>query len=119
MSMPDYIKQQVFTRIFLPKRSHSPGKRQNWILRVGEPAHISKITYLSGAEAAWHTVFNLLHNVWYKTTERTAPNRCDRGSNPVAINQFSNFFLYRVHMFSLSFFSFANILYFTWLTLSD
>ena len=31
MGMSDHIKQQV-VQDFLPKRYHSPGKRQNWIL---------------------------------------------------------------------------------------
>ena len=41
-----------------------------------------------------------------------------RGSNPVAINQFLIFFLFCSHVL-VSFFSFANILYFTWLTSFD
>ena len=58
MSMSDHIKQQVLQEFFA-KKSHSPEKRQNWILwftRVGEPAHILKISYLIGVKAAWHTV---------------------------------------------------------------
>ena len=61
MSMSDHIKQRVLQEFFARKRSHSPGKRQNWIgffcfTRVGEPAHIPKIPYLFGVEAACHTV---------------------------------------------------------------
>ena len=49
MSMPDHIKYNNFW----PKRSHSPRKRQNWILLFfGEPTHISKISYPFGVEAA-------------------------------------------------------------------
>ena len=32
MSMSDHIKQQVLQEFFARKMSHSPGKRQNWIL---------------------------------------------------------------------------------------
>ena len=62
--------------------------------------------------------FNLLHNVRYRTTERTAQIG-DRGSNPVAINQFLIFFFSIGFTCSRSLFPFANILYFTWLTSFD
>ena len=93
-----------FYKNFLPKRSHSPGKQENWILsfcftRVGEPALISKISYLFGVEAAWHTV---LIGCTMCSTEQPK-EQPQIGSNPVAINQFLFFFLYWVHMFSFSF----------------
>ena len=47
------------------------------------------------------------------------PQIGDRGSNPVVINQFLIFFsLLGSHVLVL-FFSFVNILYFTWLTSPD
>ena len=119
VSMSDHTKQHCNN--FLPKRSHSPEKRQNWILwftRVGEPAHISKISYLIGVEAAWHTV---LICCTMSGTEQTKeqPQIGDRGSNSVAINQFLIFFFSIGSSCSRSLFSFANILYFTWLTSFD
>ena len=82
--------------------------------RVREPAHVSKISYPFGVEAAWHTVL-----ICYTMCGTEEPQIGNRGSNPVVINQFLTFFsLYWVHMFSFSF-SFANILYFTWLTSFD
>ena len=54
MSMSDHIKQQVLQ----PKTSHSPGKRQKWILlfyQYGRTStHIENILF--GVKAAWHTV---------------------------------------------------------------
>ena len=76
MSMSDHIKQRVLQE-FLPKKFHSPGKRQNWILcftRVGEPAHIENILPIWSRGRVAHC-FNLLHNVRYRATERTASDR--------------------------------------------
>ena len=74
MSMSDHIKQQDF----LPKRSHSPGKRQNWILlfyQSGKTStHIENILPIWSRGSLAHCL-NLLHNVRYRTTERAAPNR--------------------------------------------
>ena len=42
--------------------------------RVGEPAHIETILPIWSRGSVAHC-FNLLHNVRYRTTERTAPNR--------------------------------------------
>ena len=76
MSMPDHIKQQVLQE-FLPKRSHSLGKRQNWILLFYQSGrtstHIENILPIWSRGSVAHC-FNLLHNVRYRTTERTAPN---------------------------------------------
>ena len=70
--------------------SRSPGKRQNWILlfyKSGRTStHIENILPFRIRGSVAHC-FNLLHNVRYRTVERTAPDG-DRGSNPVAINQF-------------------------------
>ena len=81
---------------------------------VGEPARISKISYLFGIKAAWHTVL-ICCTMCGTEQPKEQPQIGDRGSNPVAINQFLICFLYWVHTFQLSF-SFVNIIYFTWLT---
>ena len=47
------------------------------------------------------------------------PQIVDRGSNPVAINQFLIFFFSIGSTGSCSILSFLNILYFMWLTLFD
>ena len=77
MSMSDHIKQQVLQE-FLPKRSQSPGKRQNWILLFYQSGrnstHIENILPIWSRGSMAHC-FNLLHNVRYRTTERTALNR--------------------------------------------
>ena len=87
MSMSDHNKQQVLQE-FLPERSHSPGKRQNCILLFYQSGRIS--THIENILPIWIRgsvahCFNLLHNVWYRTTEK--PQIGDIGSNPVAINQ--------------------------------
>ena len=84
---------------------------------MGEPAHISKIFYLFGVEAAWHTV--LICCTMYGTEQpKEQPQIGDRGSNAVAINQFLIFFSIGFTC-SRSLFSFANIVYFTCLTSLD
>ena len=79
-----------FYKNFLPKRSHSPGKRQNWILlfyQQCENQHTSKISYPFGVEAAWHTVL-ICCTMCGTEQPKEQPQTGDRGSNPVAINQF-------------------------------
>ena len=77
MSMSDHIKQQVLQEFFA--RSHSPGKRQNWILSFYQcrrtSTHIENVLPISSRGSVIHC-FNLLHNarVRYRTTKRTAPN---------------------------------------------
>ena len=60
MSMSDHIKQQVLQEFFAKKVSCillENGKTGFCCFtRVGEPAHISKISYLFRVEAVWHTV---------------------------------------------------------------
>ena len=77
MSMSDHNKQQVLQELFLPKRSPSPGKRQNWILvfyQSGRTStHIENI-YLKSGGFMTHC-FNLFHNVPYRTTGETASSR--------------------------------------------
>ena len=58
MSISDHIKQQVYKN-FSQKGLNLLKKGKTGFfhfIRVGEPAHISKISYLFGVEAAWHTV---------------------------------------------------------------
>ena len=112
MSMSDRIKQQILHEVF--------GKRQNWILLFYQSwrtsTHIETILPIWSRGSVAHC-FNLLHNVRYRTTERK-DQIGDRGLNPVAINQFLNFFSLLCPPF-LVFFLFANILYFTCLTSFD
>ena len=67
-----------FYKNFLPITSPSPGKRQNWILLFYQSGrtskHIENILPICSRGRVAHC-FNLLHNVRYRTTERTAPNR--------------------------------------------
>ena len=73
MSIPNHIKQQVLREFFCQK-SHSPGKRQNWILLFYQSGrtstHIKNIVPIWSRGSVAHC-FNLLHNVRY----RTAPNK--------------------------------------------
>ena len=118
--MSDHIEQQVLQEFFAKKGLILLEKGKTgffWFTRVGEPAHISKISYLFGVEGAWHTV--LICCAMYCTEQpKEQPQIGDRGSNRVAINQFLIFFSIGSKC-SRSLFSFANILYFTWLTLFD
>ena len=52
---------------------------------------ISKIFYLFGVEAAWHTVL-ICCTMCGTEQPKEQPQIGDRGSNPVAINQFLIFF---------------------------
>ena len=59
--MSDHIKQQVLQELFTKKVSFSWETEKldlDYVVlpEVGEPAHISKISYLFGVKAAWHTV---------------------------------------------------------------
>ena len=71
MSMSDHIKQQVLQEFF--QKSLIPlenGKAGFFCFtRVGEPAHISKLSHLFGVKAVWHT-FNPFQNVRYKTLKQ-------------------------------------------------
>ena len=90
MSIPDVTG---FTRIFCQKGLIllENGKTGFFCFtRVREPAHISKMSYPFGVEAAWHTVL-------------ICCQIGDRGSNPVAINQFLIFFLLGLHVRVCSF----------------
>ena len=70
-SMSDHIKQR-FHKFFLPKRSPSPGKRQNRILSFYQSGRTS--THIENILPVWSRgsvahCFNLLHNVRYRTTK--------------------------------------------------
>ena len=62
--------------------------------------------------------FNLLHNVRYRTTERTAPNMWQRFESSCNQSLF-NIFVSIGSSCSRSLFSFVDILYFMWLTSFD
>ena len=67
-----------FYKNFLPIRSPSLRKRQNWILLFypsgRTSTHIENILPIC-SRGSMALFFNLLHNVRYRTTKRTAPNR--------------------------------------------
>ena len=109
-----------FYKNFFPKRSFSPGKRQNWILLFSTSGrtstHIENIIPIWSRGSMAHC-FNLLRNVRYRITERTAPNRWQRFESSCNQSVF-NFFSIGSAC-SRSLFSFANILlfyvaYFIW-----
>ena len=84
---------------------------------MGESAHILKISYLFGVEAAWHIV-SICCTMCGTEQLKEQLQKGDRGLNPVAINQFLILFSIGFTCYG-SLFSFANILYFTWLTSFD
>ena len=90
MSRSDHIKQQVLQEFFCQKSLIllENGKTGFFrFTRVGEPAHILKISYLFGVEAAWHTVL-ICCTMCDTEQPKEQPQIGDRDSNPVAINQF-------------------------------
>ena len=106
---------------FLPKRSHSPGKRQNWILLFYQSGrtstHIETILPIWSRGSVAHC-FNLLHNVRCRTTERAAPSRWQRFVSSCNQSVFYFFFSIGSTCFR-SLFSFANsslfyVAYFIW-----
>ena len=104
MSMSDHIKQRVSQKCLAKKVLLDNGKTGFFCFtRVGEPAHISKVFYLFGVEATWHTVL-ICCTMCGTEQPNEQPQIGDGGSNPVAINQVLIFFLCWVHMFSFSFF---------------
>ena len=89
MSMSDHIKQRVYKN-FLPIRSPSPGKQQNWILlfyQSGRTSTHRNFFCLFAVEAAVHTVL-ICCTMCGIEQPKEQPEIGDRGSNPVAINQF-------------------------------
>ena len=58
---------------------------------MGEPAHISIIFCLFVVEAAWYTVL-ICCTMCGREQPKEQPQIRDRGSNPVAVNQFLIFF---------------------------
>ena len=77
MSMSDHIKQRVLQEFFASKVSFS-WKTANWILLFYQSGrtstHIENILPICSRGSVAHC-FNLLHNVRYRTTERTAQDR--------------------------------------------
>ena len=74
MSVSDQIKQQVAQEFFCEKEIIllKTAKLESIVIyRVGEAANISHIL----SRGSVTHCFKLLHNVQYRTTERTAPNR--------------------------------------------
>ena len=118
MSMSDNIKQRVLQKVFANQVSFSwkTGKLNSFVLPEWENQHrYRQYFYLLRVQAAWRTV--LICCTMCSTEQPTEqPQIGDGGSIPVAINQF--FSLLGSHVLVL-FFSFANILYFTWLTSFD
>ena len=121
MSMSDHIKQWIFQEFFANKVSFSwkTAKLDSFVLLEWENQHTYRkyFTYLR-VEEVWHTVFNLLHSVRYRRNERK-PQIGDRGSKSSCNQSVFNFFFSIRFTCSRSLFSFANILYFTWLILFD
>ena len=74
MSMSDHIKQHVLQEFFALTLLENGKTGFFCFTRVEEPAHISKISYPFGVEAAWHTLL-ICFTMCRRTTERTAPNR--------------------------------------------
>ena len=105
MSMSDHIKQQILQEFFAKKVSFSwkTAKLDSSVLPEWENQHTYQKFLPIWSRANVAHCFNLFHNVRYRTTEEQ-PQIGDRGSYPVAINQFLIFFLYWVHVFSFSFF---------------
>ena len=104
-----------FYKNFLPKRSYSPGKRQNWILLFYQSGRTS--THVENVISIWSRgsvahCFNLLHIVRYRMPSRW--QRFESSCNQSVFNFFSI-----GSACSRSLFSFANMLYFMWLTLFD
>ena len=94
MSMPDHIKQQVLQEFF-PKNvsfSWKTAKLDSFVLPEWENQHTYRkyLTYLGRGSVAH--CFNLLHNVRYRTTKRTATNRCQRFESSCNQSVFNSFF---------------------------
>ena len=117
MSMSDHIKQQVVQE-FLPKRSRSPRKRQNWILLFYQNGrrskHIENISHIQSRGSVAHC-FKLLQQC---EVQNSLENSLKQVTEVRIQFQSISFFFCWVHMFSLSF-SFADNHYFTWLPSFD
>ena len=101
MSMSDHIQQQVLQEFFAKKVSFS------WKMAKQDPlvyqsrrtsTHIENIL----PNWSWGSVahcFNPLHNVRYRTTERTTPNRWQRFESSCNQSVFHIFFLNQFFIF--------------------
>ena len=95
-----------FYKNFLPKRSYSPGKRQNWILLFYPSGRTS--THIENVIPIWSRgrvahCFNLLYNVRHRISERTAPYRWQRFESSCNQSVFNIFFLLGLHVLVLFF----------------
>ena len=71
MSMSDKLSNRWYKN-FLPKGSHSPGKRKKLgFLSYGKSSKHIEICYAFRVRAVWQTVLNC-YTIKYKTTDRTA-----------------------------------------------
>ena len=93
MSMSDHIKQQVYKDFCQKGLIHLKNGKTGFLCftRVGEPALISKISYLFEVETVWHTVF-ICCTMCGTEQPNEQPQIGDRGLDPVAISQFLIFF---------------------------
>ena len=125
MSMSDHIKQQVLQEFFAEKVSFSwkTEKLNSFVLPGWENPRGRTSTHIENILPTWSRgsvahCLNLLYNVQYRTTERTAPNRRQRFESSCNQSVFNSVFSTGSKC-SRSLFSFANILYFTWLALFE
>ena len=107
MSMSDHIMQQVLQEFFAKKVSFSrkTAKLDSFVLPEwkNQNTYRKYFTYLESRQRG--TLFYLICCTMYATEQpKEQPQIGDRGSYPVAINQFLIFSLYWVHIFSFSFF---------------
>ena len=76
MSMSDHIKQQVLQEFFAKKVTFSwkTAELDSFVSPEWENhTQIKNIIPIWSRGSMAHC-FNVLHNVWYRTTQRTAPN---------------------------------------------
>ena len=76
MSMSDHIKQQVLQEFFAIKVSFSwkTAELDSFVLPAWENQHTYRTILPIWSRGSVAHCFNLLHNLQYRTTERTAPN---------------------------------------------
>ena len=97
MRMSDHIKQRVLQEFFANKVSFSwkTAKLDSFVLPEWENQHTYRnFFYLFAVKVAWHTVLTCC-TMCGTEQPKEQPQIGDRGSNPVAINQFLIFFSIR------------------------
>ena len=104
--MSDHIEQQVLQEFFAKKGLILLEKGKTgffWFTRVGETStHIENILLIWSRGSVAHC-FNLLCNVRYRTTERTAPNRRQRFESSCNQSVFNFFSLLGPNVLALFF----------------